>query len=573
MIVSFCDDVYSFKNTGEKSYNLAQILKSNINAPHYICITNNDCSNNAIKKDVLNRLIKILENHFENDTLYAIRFSLNLQTPKEDILSQQLDTFLNVSIDSLEMYINRCISSLSSPRISSYIKRHNMTQNIDINIMVQQMITPEYYGVMYTYNPLGVSSERIISIGKDECNDINSRRQDYNTYYYNSDDNIYLVQNDDTISMDFKRLKYLNRLCDDIKLIFNTNLQIDFCVNNDTVYILQVHKVSIDTKEVVTLHRANLNINFEDNIYPLINSFVKECYSNVFSNLILQLTNSSKIVEDNQEIISNMLTTYNGRLYYNINNLYKMFALIPFSDKITPLLEKELNINGDSLQSENKNENTSKLGYIFNMFKAMTSISKKVKVANNKFFEIEKIFNDCYCEELSDIQLKTLYKIIFNRSISKWDTNIINSIYCYFNSYILKIFFKKDINIYSLDATSNIDLEKGLAGTFQQRIINTMPDQECTKEDNLKLYSYMQKIFLHMGFNLVNMGYLVDEEDVYYLTVNELFNEKLHSYKDLIVQRKSLYEFYQQLPNYKFVSFSDKVLNKNINKTGEVILL
>ena len=74
MIVSFCDDVYSFKNTGEKSYNLAQILKSNINAPHYICITNNDCSNNAIKKDVLNRLIKILENHFENDTYMLLDF-------------------------------------------------------------------------------------------------------------------------------------------------------------------------------------------------------------------------------------------------------------------------------------------------------------------------------------------------------------------------------------------------------------------------------------------------------------------------------------------------------------------
>ena len=83
----------------------------------------------------------------------------------------------------------------------------------------------------------------------------------------------------------------------------------------------------------------------------------------------------------------------------------------------------------------------------------------------------------------------------------------------------------------------------------------------------------MQKIFLHMGFNLVKMGYLVDEEDVYYLTINELFNEKLHSYKDLIVQRKSLYEFYQQLPNYKFVSFNDKVLNKSINKTGEIVLL
>lgn len=573
MIISFSDDVQRFKTTGEKSYNLANILNLNVKVPHYVCITNNDCENNTIKKEVLKRLLKVLENHFGSETLYAVRFSLSLQGIEDNLLSGQFPTFLNVPTQDLEKCINDCIASLSSRRISSYIKRHNITQSIDINVMVQEMIHQDFYGVMYTYNPLGILSERVISIGKDECNDIANQKQSYNTYYYNMDNNIYLVQNDNTINLTFQQIGYLNQLCDRLKTIFKSDLRIDFCISNSNIYMLQVDTIPIDIKNIITLHKTNIELNCQDITYPLITSFIKQCYSSVFSDLILQLTNSSEVVKNNQDTISNILCNYNGRLFYNINNLYKMFSLIPFSNKITPLLEKELNLNSSNNHKENYVENTSKLSYIFNMFKVMTSISKKVKVVNTKFSEIEKIFNDCYCEELSDIQLRSLYKIIFTRSIAKWDTNIINSIYCYFNSYILKKFFKKDIDISSLDINSNMNLEKGLAGTFQQRIIDSISDQEYSKEDNDRLFSYIQKIFLHMGLNLVNLGYLSNENDVYYLTIHELFNENMHSYKDLVSQRKNLYDFYQKLPNYKLVTFYDKVSSKNINKSGYVIIL
>jgi len=575
MIVSFSDGVQKFEHTGTKSYTLAKVLKLGFKVPNYICITKEDCKNNIINPETLKELLNILEKNFKHNTLYAIRSSSNLQDVDDVSFNGQFETFLNVPIEDLEKYINQCLASIQSKRICSYIKRHNITQNPEMNVIVQEMLPQNVSGVMYTSNPIGILSEKVIIVGSGNCNDISEDKQNFNTYYQNTDGEMYSVQNNNIPTITSTKLNELYTICEILQQNLDKYLRIDFCISNDTIYILQVNKITnLKLDSIITLHKTKIIPDYNNTTYPLTISFVKQCHNSVFSNLILHLTNSPEIVKDNQDTINHILSIYNGRVFYNINNLYKIFSLIPFSNKITPLLEKELDVNNDDeIYEDSFSGNTTKIAYTLSIFKIMTSTPKKLKNVNNSFSEVEKIFNDCYCEELSDIQLKSLYKVLFSKTVTKWDTDIINSIYCYFNSYILKKFFKKNIDIYSSDINTNVELEKGLAGTFQQRILNGLYNQETNKENQEKVYGYIQKIFLHMGLNLVNLGYLEDEKDVYYLTIEELFDEGIHSYKDIVSQRKNLYNFYNKLPNYKIVSFDGKVLSKNITKNGQIIIL
>lgn len=574
MILSFNDNAESFKNTGKKSYNLAKSIELGFNVPKYVCITPTDCNidTNTISKSSLNTLLQVLKQNFSSNTLYVVRTSTNLDGIDGISLSEQFETFFNIKINDLEKYINKSLSAKKSKRILSYIKRHGLVDTLEINIMIQEMCPQEYSGVLYTVNPSGILSEKVITIGGGTCNDILENKQSSNTYYFNNDGNSYLLQNSNAYSLTQDIMNRLFSMADVLKESFSSNIKLDFYVDSNTIYVLQVDTIASSTENVITLHETETFLDsIIDTNLPLTTSFIKECYESVFSNLILHLTNSPEIVKANEDIIKHTLTTYNGRIYYNINNLYNLFSLIPFADKITPVLEKEFKV--ETQKELLKKNDSNNFSFILTLFNLLTSTNKKIKDMNDSFTEVEKIFNDCYCEELSDIQLKSLYKIIFSKTISKWDTDIINSIYCYFYSYVLNKFFKKNIDIYSLEIHNKMELDSGLAGTIQQRILTSLSSQETTRENKEKLYKYIQKIFVHMGMNLVNLGYIDDENDVYYITVDELFNEGMHSYKDLVSQRKQLYNFYKKLPKYKMVTFNGKILSKNAIKNGEIFIL
>lgn len=574
MILSFNDNAESFKSTGKKSYNLAKSIELGFNVPKYICITPTDCNmdSNTISKSSLKKLSQVLKQNFSDNTLYVIRTSTNLDDIDGFPLKEQFETFFNIKINDLEKYINKSLSIKKSKRMLSYIKRHKLADTFEINVIVQEMCSLEYSGVLYTVNPSGILSERVIVVGTGTCNSILENKQTSNIYYFNNDGNSYLLQNNCKCHINQDLIDRLFSMADTLKQCFNANIKLDFYVNNNTIYILQVDTITDSISKVITLHSTETFLdNIIDTNLPLTTSFIKECYESVFSNLILHLTNSPEIVKSNENVIKHTLTTYNGGIYYNINNLYNLFSLIPFADKIAPVLEKEFKV--ETQKELFKKNDSNNFSFILALFNLLTSTNKKIKDMNDSFNEVEKIFNDCYCEELSDIQLKSLYKIIFSKTISKWDTDIINSIYCYFYSYVLNKFFKKNIDIYNFENHNQVQFESGLAGTIQQRILTNLSNQETTRENKEKLYKYIQKIFMHMGMNLVDLGYIEHQDDVYYITVDELFNEGMHSYKDLVAQRKLLYDFYKKLPKYKMVTFDGKILNKNLIKNGEIFIL
>jgi pyruvate,water dikinase len=130
-----------------------------------------------------------------------------------------------------------------SKRIASYVKRHGVDRPLELNVMVQEMCPYDLCGVLYTANPAGVLSERVITVGGDTCNATLDPDGTSNTYYYNADGYAYLVRNDDRYLLDEPTTEALSSVADTLKTALSKDVRVDFCVRGGRVYVLQVDTV------------------------------------------------------------------------------------------------------------------------------------------------------------------------------------------------------------------------------------------------------------------------------------------------------------------------------------------
>lgn len=553
MITSFNDTINEFEHTGNKSYNLARALDLGIKVPPYVCITPSDCINNTINPNTFKRLKRILQINFPEGTLFAVRPSINIY---DENLCRQFESYLNVPIDRLDEYIDDCFAYINTKRIQSYIKRRKNIIKFELNVIVQQMVSQDLCGVMFTSNPIGIVSENMIVVGSGDCNDVFENKNQYNNYYYNvPDGKSYWIINSDNHVLKGDTLKSMYSMLEKVKKFYTKPVRLDFSITNNEVYILQLEMLqNFSLDNVITLCGADMMMDYQKDNLPLNVSFIKDYYGSIFSNLIYHLTNSKDFVDNNRSIFKNVISVYNGRPYYNINNLYQVFSMIPFSSETDNLPNDEISLLNRILNN-------------LSMIKALITSTQKLETVQQNFQRVEKIFKDCFSEELSDIQLKTLYRVILNKTIEKWDINVINSVYCHINDSI----HRKSASREDTQPILDINIENGMAGLMQQQILLGLSGNDIPTDILLKLYNYIQKIFVAMGKNFVRLGYIENQKDVYYLTIKELFNSQIRSYKEIVAQRKLANNFYNKLPIYNQVSFDGRIINKSVIKDGIII--
>ena len=77
-------------------------------------------------------------------------------------------------------------------------------------------------------------------------------------------------------------------------------------------------------------------------------------------------------------------------------------------------------------------------------------------------------------------------------------------------------------------------------------------------------------MFLQIGNELVKKKLLNNYKDVFYLTIDELFNYNDYELKEIVRERKSDYSIYNELPNYSRLIFMDKEFDKHHKRVNNV---
>ena len=357
-----------------------------------------------------------------------------------------------------------------------------------------------------------------------------------------------------------------------------------------------------------------------------------------------------------------MVASSSGRIYYKISSWYTLIKFLPFSNKIIPIWQDMLGVKNKTYdESKIKIPFTTKIKIYYNTFKELKNVSKNMDDLNNKFIEINNYFYSNFNDKLTNKEIIKLYSLIKDELLSCWDITLVNDLYSFIftgllkkrlnkkkysneliNDYIsgitnieslkpikslIELAYKKDklnkteykklyekyiseygdrnleelklesetfrtnhklldkkILEYRKDKTKlahiyndlNNEEESIIKSDFitkmiAKRAMTGIKNREISRLNRTRIYGMVRSMFLAISNNLVKEKKLSKKEDIFYLTIEEVFNYKKYDLKKIISTRKKDYKMYKALPGYSRLIFTNKEFDKRHKRINKVV--
>ncbi len=193
------------------------------------------------------------------------------------------------------------------------------------------------------------------------------------------------------------------------------------------------------------LDSSNIAESYPGITLPLTFSFIKTAYGGVFKGVIGANLKNDAILSKFENIFDNMIKSYNGRVYYCINNWYSIIDFLPFSKRITPVWQDMMGVLNTDVYLGRQHKFTvfQKLKLHSNLIKSWFSSPRDMKRLEEDFLGVREYFNGVYSESLTVNELLTLFHEIEKRVLNKWFVTLTNDMYAFIWTGLLKKRLKK----------------------------------------------------------------------------------------------------------------------------------
>ena len=301
------------------------------------------------------------------------------------------------------------------------------------------MVPAEYSGVMFTANPMGLLNETVITVGHGLGEGVVGDKVATTTYYYNQDDkSTYMDIQEGAPELDKYMIKKLIDVSERAKKLFKCDLDIEFAILNNHVYVLQARPITtLNTTSPIILDNSNIVESYPGISLPLTQDFVREIYHDIFYNLLLHLTLDRNEVSKIDNQLRFMVDVANWRMYYRISNWYYVLNMLPFSKKIIPIWQNMMGVQNKDIDfPQNLIAPSAKRQVIKSFFYYMKTAPQHMKELNEKF---EKVYPEYWArvDNASNVQeLLQLRRDIKNEIMSDWDITLINDMYTFLYTFL-----------------------------------------------------------------------------------------------------------------------------------------
>lgn len=378
-----------------------------------------------------------LDLSFSKEELFAVRSSFEVEDNDENSFAGQFDTFLNINRRDVSFYIDK---------VKESYKKLNIT-NTASKVIVQEMIQSDYSGVIFTANPTGILNEMVIVAGEGLGCNIVEDKISTTTYYYNVDDKNYYFENENILNKNI--LNDLIEIAVKIKEIFQKDMDIEYAVKDDNIYILQARPITtLKYSKTIILDNSNIVESYPGISLPLTQSFAKQVYADVFKHCIYHLSQKDKnLVNSMSDHLDNMLACTNGRIYYNINNWYLIIKLLPCSEKLIKIWQEMLGVENKYVNDEKMPVTLlTKIKIVISFLYYLQSTPKSMKKLNRKFEDDFMIFKEQVKAQNSITDLLATYRAIEKAISSDWYITLINDMYTFIYTGLLSKKEKEKLN-------------------------------------------------------------------------------------------------------------------------------
>jgi len=135
---------------GGKSTNLGKMIRAGLPVPNGIAVGLDAFNGDGSLNDEAKQLI---QQFLEKDKLYAVRSSALAEDAGDASWAGQFETFLDTMADHVVAKVEECHNSAKA-RAIAYANGQSNNGQFDIAVVVQEMLKPEYAGVLFTKDPV-----------------------------------------------------------------------------------------------------------------------------------------------------------------------------------------------------------------------------------------------------------------------------------------------------------------------------------------------------------------------------------------------------------------------------------
>ncbi len=400
------------------------------------------------------------------DAFVAVRSSALGEDGSKDSFAGQMDSFLFVKgPDALLTSVRACWASAYSERALSY--RHMKGADalaIEIAVVIQEMVSPDVSGVMFTADPLTGDRDVIVINGTYGAGegivsgalDTDSFKVSKGTWELKAE----LVPKPMQVAFDAERgqgtrdvpvpaelqevaclspaqAQALARLGAAIEAHYGAPQDIEWALSDGRLFILQSRPITNLKVPQTTIGReivwdnSNITESYSGVTSPLTFSFASQAYNIVYNQVCRALGISDDVIRQNEQTFRNLLGLVRGRVFYNLGNWYQMTSLLPGFNYNKGFMEQMMGVKekGEHVKEAKDYRELPKLLMVaFRMLDHYRKIDRTVAGFQVNFNQAYAEYKTFDWKAMRPDEIKVCYHDLEQRLLWKWQAPILTDI-------------------------------------------------------------------------------------------------------------------------------------------------
>ncbi len=435
------------------------------------------------------------ETFLKSSLRYAVRSSASIEDSDDTAMAGLFQTFLDVAAEDVPERVRQCFASGGSDRVQSFLKTTGIEWNGGMTVIVQQMVTGDVSGILFTVNPQGILSEMTAVLGYGAGDGVVEDKVPVSTYIHSFQDDVDIFSKEvgsPVISEEMVRA--LKDAGTRLKANWPGPVDAEFSFEKERLWLLQARPVTtLDTSKIAILDSSNISESYPGLTLPLSIDFAKAAYSGIFQGLLGKIL-GERAGKELKDILKAMVASSSGRMYYRIDHWYQVMKLLPLSKRYIPVWQEMMGVTHRSIPDGGISLGVlTRMAGIFRFAKAFGKTHRDMDRLDQDFTAYRKHFQSILAGNPALAELEGLYFNMRDTLLRQWDVTLLNDVHAFVFTGILKKLMSGDPSVKAEEILSRIGEVESMKPMLQlKRIARNAPEEFLKLDSEEEIRSWLE---------------------------------------------------------------------------------